>query len=458
MPNPDATVLIAEDDPGIRLVINQTLVREGYKVKATESVDALMKWLRQGEGDIVVTDVYLGEDSIFDSLKEMRRVRPDTPVIVISAQNTILTAASAMDRGATDYLPKPFRIDDLSDKVARAREKVPRRDRIDRRRSRTAFDAELPLMGRSEAMQEVYRRISRVMNYDLPVLIVGEMGTGKARAASALHTLGRRRDEPLINLMAWLHGVETDASAVDKVREAAGGTLLAPEVQRLDRAGHLRLELLLDALEAGDGETPMPRLVSTCTAELWSAAAEELFPSELLHRINVVPIELPALRDRREDIPDLVASLLELEASGEASGPRKFDEAALGVLGSYDWPGNVRELKSFVSRIHALCPHEVVTAGDVAPQLQAMPSRSHANAADLDTSLAAVVEQYFHPELAALGEDGEGQAHQQAIRAVERPLIALALKLTRGNKLRAAAMLGMNRNTLRARIQALGME
>ena len=196
----EATILIAEDDPGIRLVINQTLVREGYKVKATESVDALMKWLHQGEGDVVVTDVYLGEKSIFDSMREIRRARPDTPVIVISAQNTILTAASAMDLGATDYLPKPFRIDELSAKVARALERMPRKERTRSGRQRAGFETELPLAGRSDEMQEVYRRISRVMNLDLPVLILGEPRAGRparqfdgmvARCGSGTET-GRR--------------------------------------------------------------------------------------------------------------------------------------------------------------------------------------------------------------------------------------------------------------------------
>jgi len=454
----EATILIAEDDPGIRLVINQTLVREGYKVKATESVDALMKWLHQGEGDVVVTDVYLGEKSIFDSMREIRRARPDTPVIVISAQNTILTAASAMDLGATDYLPKPFRIDELSAKVARALERMPRRERTRSGRQRAGFETELPLAGRSDEMQEVYRRISRVMNLDLPVLVLGEPGTGKARAAAALHTLGRRRDGPLISLMEWLHAEGPDPRpAAEIVSGAEGGTLVAPEVQRLRREGLLRLELLLDRIEAMEDRLAVPRIVATATPDLDEAAGKKRFPPELLHRLNVIPITIPPLRQRREDIPDLVTTIL--TEGIDAQAPRHtLDDDALGVLQSYDWPGNVRELKSCILRLAALCPHEVIGSVDVAAHLRVARSSNVEGDGSLDAALAAVVDKHFHAELAGLGEDGEGQAHQRAVQAVERPLIALALRLTRGNKLRAAAMLGMNRNTLRARIQALGME
>jgi len=455
----EVTVLIAEDDPGIRLVINQTLVREGYRVKATESVDALMKWLHQGDGDVVVTDVYLGEQSIFDSMREIRRIRPDTPVIVISAQNTILTAASAMDLGATDYLPKPFRIDELSAKVARALEKRPRRSSAARKRSKPGFEAELPLAGRSGEMQEVYRRVSRAMNLDLPVLVLGEMGTGKARAAAALHTLGRRREGALVNLLEWLHGTGPEAMTVpDIITGAEGGTLVAPEVQRLRREGLLRLERLLDGLEAVDDGRVAPRLVATATPDLGQAHGKKRFPPEILHRLNVIPIELPPLRARRDDIPDLVNTILAEAGAGEDGVRTTLDEGALSVLQSYDWPGNVRELKSCVLRLSALCPHEVIGSADVAEHLQVMRSSGGDGEDSFDAALAAVVEKHFHSELAALAEDADSQAHQRAVQAVERPLIALALRLTRGNKLRAAAMLGMNRNTLRARIQALGME
>ncbi|MEO0755030.1 MAG: response regulator, partial [Pseudomonadota bacterium] len=188
----EKTILLAEDDASIRLVVSQTLISAGFQVRATASPDALERWVRGGEGDAVVTDVFLNDTEIFTRLPSLKLARPELPFIVMSAQNTILTAATAAEQGAYEYLPKPFDIDALVDTVRRAL-KAPKSSQDLAPASRqTANDATLPLIGRSDVMQEVYRIMTRVMSTDLPILIEGEAGTGKSLAARAIHDLGRR--------------------------------------------------------------------------------------------------------------------------------------------------------------------------------------------------------------------------------------------------------------------------
>ena len=194
------TILVAEDDAAIRLVISQTLTSAGYAVRTTASADALQRWVRNGEGDVIVTDVYLDEDPIFDIMPAIRLERPDLPVIVMSGQNTILTAASAAEHGAFDYLPKPFDIEVLTDLVTRALKKPSGVRRIDRETRKAEQNAVLPLIGRSEQMQDVYRVVSRIMNTSLTVLIEGEAGSGKELTARAIHNLGQYADAPFVAL------------------------------------------------------------------------------------------------------------------------------------------------------------------------------------------------------------------------------------------------------------------
>jgi two-component system, NtrC family, nitrogen regulation response regulator GlnG len=453
----DKTVLLAEDDASIRLIVNQTLTAAGYDVRATSSPEALERWVRNGEGDVVVTDVYLGEASIFDLLPSLKLARPDLPFIVMSGQNTILTAASAAEHGAFDYLPKPFDIDALSSLVQRA-VKVSTRgvDRAMHPEAQKAIsDAGLPLIGRSDAMQEVYRVIAKVMNTGLTVLIEGDSGTGKELAARAIHQLGGGRGGKFVALdLASLPAAEINrelfgADGQGGAARLAGGTLYLDEIGDLPGEAQTQLvKLLRDATGV--------RIIASTRRQLGRLVEAGAFREDLFYRLNVVRLVMPPLRARKEDIPELARAFL-IRAQRPGLVTKSFDRAAIDLLVAYDWPGNVRELENLVVRLAVLSPDDVITLRDVERELRAGALISERTSASFEREIETLLHRHVMSDLISLGEAGESDLHTRVVDQVERPLIRLALSVTAGNKVRAAQLLGMNRNTLRARINALGI-
>jgi two-component system, NtrC family, nitrogen regulation response regulator GlnG len=469
-----ATILLADDDASIRLIVSQALAQEGYTVRATSNASALWKWIRDGEGDLLVTDVYMPDESIFDLLPQIRHARPNLPVIVISGHTTVMTAVSAADSGAYDYLPKPFDIDHLIETVRRALQKKPSRG-IDASGKKAEKDETLPLIGRSVVMQQVYRVISRVMSTDLTVLINGQSGTGKELVARALHDLGRRAKGPFsaITLAAMprerieteLFGqIEDGVEVAGKVKAADGGTLF------LDEVGDMPLEAqtrLLRFLQDGEftpigGARPQKvdvRIVASTKHNLRSLIEQGLFREDLYYRLNVVSVELPPLKERKEDIPDLARAFL-VRARKEGLPEKALDKSALDALAVYDWPGNVRELENIIRRVAALSPESVITGRELAQQIQ--PSRKLAAAEgepDFETQIAALLQRHFADRLSNPKADlpDSSDFYEAVIAQVERPLLKMTVEATNGNKVRAAALLGLNRNTLRSKMQSLGL-
>jgi two-component system, NtrC family, nitrogen regulation response regulator GlnG len=464
-----ATILVADDDAGVRLVISQTLAQEGYHVRSTNTVSALWKWIQAGEGDLLITDVYMPDESIFDVLPRIRRERPDLPVIVISAQSTVLTAAQASEHGAYDYLPKPFDIDRLAETVRRAVARKPARPpEIGKRRAER--DEVLPLIGRSAPMQAVYRVISRVMNNDLTVLIQGESGSGKDLAARAIHKLGRRRNGPFVAV--GLAAMERDQIEVElfggrgersasrsAVRDASGGTLFLDEVGDLPPEAQIRLvRFLQDERISGETESPDIRIVAATKHDLRALVDQGLFREDLFYRLNVVTLVLPPLRERKEDIADLASAFL-IRARKEGLPEKQLDRSAIDLMVAYDWPGNVRELENVIRRLSALSPETIISAREVERELRTTPVRKEPERS-FEGEVEALLARHFPLALdAARNEDGAvGEVYQNVMDQVERPLIRLALSATGGNKVKAAALLGVNRNTLRAKITGLGIE
>lgn len=449
------TVLLAEDDASIRLIVNQTLIAAGYEVRATSSPEALQRWVQNGEGDVVVTDVYLGDTSIFDLLPSMKLARPDLPFIVMSGQNTILTAASAAQHGAFDYLPKPFDIDALSNLVDRAMKSPPKqggRKAINPEAQQAINDAGLPLIGRSEAMQEVYRIVARVMNTDLTVLIEGESGTGKELAARAIHQLGESKEGPFIALdLSSMPATEVErhlAGTLDG-EDRRYGTLYLDEIGDLSVDAQMQMVNLMRDRKDG-------RIIASSRRRLADLVDAGEFREDLYYRLNVVRIGMPPLRQRKEDIPELARAFF-IRAQRQGLSSKTLDKSAIDLLTAYDWPGNVRELENLVMRLAVLSPDDLITLRDVERELRGGAVDRKTDNGGFEKDIESLLHRYVMSDLIGGGEEGASSVYSSVIDQVERPLIRLALSVTAGNKVKAAQLLGMNRNTLRAKINALGI-
>ncbi len=471
------TILIADDDRSIRTVLTQALGRAGYQVRATGTAATLWRWVEDGEGDLVITDVVMPDENGLDLIPRIKRVRPDLRVVVMSAQSTLMTAVKAAQRGAFEYLPKPFDLAELMSVVARALTQ-PVRPAQEPAEPRDA-EERLPLIGRSASMQEIYRTIARLTTSDLTVMITGESGTGKELVARALHDYGRRRSGPFVavnmaaipreliesELFGHERGAFTGATnrTQGRFEQANGGTLFLDEIGDMPPEAQTRL---LRVLQEGEftsvgGRTPVKvnvRIVAATHRDLRQSIRAGAFREDLFYRLNVVPIRLPPLRDRAEDIPLLARHFL--ERAQETGLPVKLlDQSAVEALRAYRWPGNVRELENLMRRLAALYPQEVIGAevietevADVGPEIE-LPPTSGRGAPE---PLAQAVERHIKQFLASQ-RDGMPMhdIYDRVIAEVERPLIQMTLAATRGNQIKAASMLGLNRNTLRKKIRDL---
>ncbi len=468
------TILIADDDTAIRTVLNQALARAGYAPRATGNASTLWNWVSQGEGDVVLTDVVMPDENAFDLIPRIKKIRPDLPIIVMSAQNTLMTALKATEAGAYEYLPKPFDLNEMVAVVGRALTEPGRRPV---RSSQEIESEDLPLIGRSPAMQEIYRVLARLTQTDLTVMINGESGTGKELVARVLHDYGRRRQGPFVainmaaiprelvesELFGHEKGAFTGAQARTQGRfeQAEGGTLFLDEIGDMPMEAQTRL---LRVLQEGEyttvgGRTPIKtnvRIIAATHRDLKSQIRHGLFREDLFYRLNVVPIRIPPLRERLEDVGDLVRHFLR-GASREGLGQKAIEAGAIERLKAHPWHGNIRELENFIRRITALHSQDILTTEIVDQELtEALPNslgdQGNAEAKDLSER----VEQYLSGYFASFGKELPPPGlYDRVIRQVELPLLTAALAATRGNQIRAAELLGLNRNTLRSRIRAL---
>jgi two-component system nitrogen regulation response regulator GlnG len=459
-------ILIADDDASIRLVLSQAFSRLAYDVRATGNAATLLKWVSEGEGDLVITDVVMPDENIFKVLPLIRKQRPKLPVIVMSAQNTLLTAVSAAELGVFDYVPKPFDLDDVVG-VARRALARPIDGEAVKAQVRAARDERLPLIGRSAPMQEVYRTIARLVGADLTVLIQGESGSGKSLVARALHDLGRRREGRFVTVnLGAVPRAQVDAELFGttdgvpgKLAEADGGTLFLDEISDMPLDSQIRLLRVFDGAEPAvnpkTGRKSDVRVIAASHRDLRRLISQGLFREDLYFRIDVAPIRLPPLRDHTEDIPELARAFL-LRANREGLPSKTIDHDALERLKHHDWPGNVRELENLIRRICALYADEMITARIIERELS---DRLAPAGADGPVPLTTLIERYLVSHFACQADGAPPPGlYARVLADVERPLFELTLAATRGNQVRAAEVLGLNRNTLRKRILDLGID
>jgi two-component system nitrogen regulation response regulator GlnG len=520
-----AHILVAEDDKSVRLVVQQALVRQGYTVQSIGTVAGLWKLVENGRGDVLISDIALPDGDALDLLPRIQKYRPDMPVIMMSARSTLLTAVKVQQTGVFEYLPKPFELRSLVEATARAVDSIGRPE-APAPPVQTALEEGGPLVGRSRPMQDIFRAMARVVSTDLTVLITGESGTGKELAARALHDLGPRCATPFvpINMAAIprnlveseLFGHEknafvgADTRMPGRFEQAEGGSLFLDEVgDMLPEAQTRLLRVLQDGeyLPVGANRPVKAnvRIIAASNHNLHQLMQQGTFREDLFYRLNVVPLRLPPLRERSEDIAPLVAHFLG-EAAAAGLPAKRFTPDAVRALSTWHWPGNVRELENLVRRLLVLIGDDVISAPMVEAELavirppQTLLNVSPANipraniprakapqsgerqakapqsderqsdearlpgnhaapapltqADNLSHSVDQHIRRYFTALDGALPPPG---LHARILREVEHPLIAATLEITRGNQLKAAEILGINRNTLRKRIRELGI-
>ncbi len=443
----DGTILVADDDRTIRTVLTQALTRAGCKVHATSSLVTLMRWVDEGKGDLVISDVMMPDGNGLEQLPLIAKARPGMPVIVISAQNTITTAIQAAEADAYDYLPKPFDLPDLMKRAARALDVKRRAPQTPVAQSADVIESDLPLVGRTAAMQALYRLVARVMNASLPVLITGESGTGKSLIARAIHDFSDRRSLPFVTITnADLKGFDGPETVLSRVK---GGTMLLDEVADLDPDIQSRVVRMLDQL--GDAG---PSVLATSQSDLAQRMERGDFREDLFYRIGGVTLAVPSLRERVDDIP-LLADHFFARAARDGLPKRSFSDGAAELARIYSWPGNVRQLENTARRLVMTAAEESITRSELEAVLGNQPAMEPVRTGDADKLSGSVekhLRRYFDLHGGALPPPG---LYQRILREVEAPLLEIALDATAGNQAKCADLLGINRNTLRKKITDL---
>ncbi|PHP17011.1 nitrogen regulation protein NR(I) [Sphingobium sp. IP1] len=467
------TVLVVDDDPAICVVVGEALRRQGHKVKIAGSIRERTALMESFSPDILITDVMLPDGDGLDGVAEIIERKPDLNVIILSAQNTLNTAIRATEKGAFEYLPKPFDLNELTRAVADALGH--RSGGADAGEQGLPHDG-LPLVGRSPAMQEVYRTIARVLSNDLSILVLGESGTGKELVAEAIHSLGQRRTRPFVainmaaiprelieaELFGYEKGAFTGAQArtAGKFEQAQGGTLFLDEIGDMPMEAQTRL---LRVLQSGEvttvgGSKPVRvdvRIIAATNKDLPRLIEDNRFRQDLYYRLNVVPVSLPPLRERREDVILLARHFLDRAAQDGL--PRKaLAEDAAQLLMAYHWPGNVRELQNIMQRLAVLSRENVIAADMLrhALPLDAVPADHAAPAGQL----AQAVREWTKRQLGVGLGQANPQLHDNLLAVIEPILLQETLASVDGNQIRAAGLLGINRNTLRKKLTDYGLD
>ena len=468
-----ARILIADDEASIRFVLREVLEAEGHDVEEADNGDRALKMLTSGGYHLAFLDIRMPGASGLELLDQLRTLNSDTAAVIITAESTMENAVEAMKRGALDYLVKPFSLAE----VAALAEKALATQKLQREVKHLRREVGLSrapggerLVGRSPALLEIFKTVGKLAESSVPVLITGESGTGKELIATAIHQSSRRGSKAFVAVNAAaiprelleseLFGHERGAftGAIDsrpgRFREAAGGTLF------LDEIGDMPPELqakLLRVLQSGEiisvggrkSEKVDVRILAATHRDLGEAIKTGDFREDLLYRLRVVPLHLPPLRERQDDIPTLCEHFIVRYSNELCNAQRFLSQDALDMLTTYEWPGNVRELENAIKRALVLSSSEVLTPEDFA-FIREIPREDSDQASFEDLLLQEINISLESPE--------GGDLYRGLLERVERPLLKVVLERTEGNQIRAAAILGINRNTLRKKITDLEID
>lgn len=468
-------ILVADDEESIRWVLSKALKKQGYTVDVAEDGNQARSMVQERHYDLAILDIKMPGASGLEVLTFIRDERPATLVIIMTAEATMEHAVTAMKNGAYDYLTKPFDLSALDAIIFKATKAAEVTEQIDQLKSeiQSQYSFGRSIIGNSQAMQNVYKTLGRVAGSDVTVLITGESGTGKELIARAIHMNSPRLGKPFValncaaiprellenELFGHERGAFTGATEhkAGKFEQAEGGTLF------LDEIGDMPLELqakLLRVLQEKEitrtgGQQTIKvnvRIVAATNQNMMEQVETKTFREDLYYRLNVVPIALPALRERREDIPALVEFFLQKARQDFGIDAIECSAQALELLINHAWPGNVRELENTIKRASLLCPNHVLTPADF-PDLYSKGSTT-----PNEDSLEALVCRKLESSLAQMNLCEMNNLYEMVLHQIERPLINIVLQKARCNQVRAAEILGINRNTLRKKINTLNIE
>jgi len=450
-------IVVVEDNDTMRLGIMESLRREGYLVTDFNHPTQALDFIRKSEPDLVISDLKMEPMDGLTLLRSIKETKPQLEVLLISAYGTIDVAVKAMREGAVDFLTKPFSPEELRVRVNKIAEKVIQKEKLERLRAENLIfkehfrDQYENIIGQSPVMQDIFTIIDKVADQDSSILIEGESGTGKELVARAIHNRSSRRDQPFIRvncgalnenlLESELFGHEK-GSFTGAIRQkrgrfelADGGTLFLDEIGDISPNMQIKLLRVLQEqeFERVGGELTLKvdvRIISATNKDLRAALKEDRFREDLFYRLSVIPIKIPPLRDRKEDIPLLAEYFLQKMAQNRKYQKRSLHKSSLDLLKRYPWPGNIRELENVIERLVVISPYQ-----EILPALTAQ----HLGFADKETEIPI------------------NQSLEKTLQEYERNLLIKALKEAKGVKNRAAKILGIRTSTLYYKLQKFGL-
>ncbi len=470
-------IIVADDEESMRWVLSKALKRKGFSVDLARDGEEALALINANAYDLAILDIKMPGLTGLDLLDKVREMKSDLLVVIMTAEASMKNAIEAMKRGAYDYITKPFDldvIDAIIEKIDKAREMTSQVTML-KEELKDRYQLEKTIIGNSPAMREVYKTIGKVAPSDVTVLVQGESGTGKELIAKAIHFNSKRLGKPFIALNcaaipkelleSELFGFEKGAftGAVErklgKFEQANGGTIFLDEIgdMPLDlQAKILRVLQEKEVTRTGGNQSIAvdTRIVAATNQNLEDKVRQKTFREDLYYRLNVVPIHLVPLRGRREDIPLLVDYFVKNSCSELEIPVKQCSSDAIRMLTNYPWPGNVRELENTIKRAVILSSDPLLTAAD----FSSLPTQKAGNLRNEELSLEALVEIKLRSSLDNIDKMETGDLHGMVLAQVERPLIRFVLEKTRGNQVKAADILGINRNTLRKKIHELAID